>query len=344
MCLLWPISVLMGLVVAGRRAAYRAGCLHRQRLPVPVVVVGNRVAGGAGKTPTTMALLAHLTAKGWHPAVLSRGYKATAPRAAHGRSISRDTPLLLNAQTQQHLTASHTGDEPWLIWRRCQVPVMIGPDRGAAGLALLAEHPDTDVLVCDDGLQHLALARDVEVVVFDERGAGNGWLLPAGPLREPIDAPSGVVREGVPQAPLHVYNAARPSTPLPGHLAHKRLRAPAPLADWWAGRAAQSALAPGQVVWAAAGIAQPQRFFDALGALGLSVHGLVLPDHADWATLPWPPEATDVVVTEKDAVKLPPDRLAREAPGTRVWVSALDFHLDEAFWRAFDHALDAARR
>jgi tetraacyldisaccharide 4'-kinase len=178
-CLLWPLSMLMRELVAARRLAFHQGWVQSARLPVPVVVVGNRVVGGAGKTPTTIALLQHLQSTGWRPGVLSRGYKA----AGDG-----NTPTLIDASSSPGLDARRTGDEPLLIWQRTRVPIMVGRDRAASGLALLSAHPEVNVLVCDDGLQHLRLQRDIEIIVFDERGAGNGWLLPAGPLREPIDA------------------------------------------------------------------------------------------------------------------------------------------------------------
>lgn len=329
MRLLWPLSLLMGLIVGGRRIAYRIGLLSTTRLPVPVIVVGNRIVGGAGKTPTTMAVIEHLQARGWRPGVLSRGYKA---------AQTDNGPVLLDHTTHEQLTAQSTGDEPMLIWRRTQAPVMVGRDRGASGLALLQQHPGIDVLICDDGLQHLALARDVEVIVFDERGAGNGWLLPAGPLREPIAvrAPAGL--RG---APLVVYNAQQASTHLSGHLGHKHLLPPVPLSDWWSGRAPSQTLTPGQAVWAAAGIAQPTRFFDALKAQGLLVTEVALPDHDALDKLPWPEHTSHVVLTEKDAVKLHPDRMARERPHTQVWVAALDFTIENGFWARLDSALPA---
>jgi tetraacyldisaccharide 4'-kinase len=192
----------------------------------------------------------------------------------------------------------------------------------AAAQLLLGAHPDLTVLVSDDGLQHRRLARDAQVIVFDERGGGNGWLLPAGPLREPVPA-------AVPPRSLVVYNASRPSTHLPGHLAERRLRCLAPLADWWAGhpatRAAFAAL-HGRRVVAAAGMARPQRFFDMLRAEGLQIDELPLADHHPFTTLPWPANATDVIVTEKDAVKLRPERMGT----TRVWVATLDFEIDAA--------------
>ncbi len=161
------------------------------------------------------------------------------------------------------------------------------------------------------------------MLVFDERGAGNGWLLPAGPLREPLPA-------RVPARSIVLYNASAASTPLPGHLARRALAGVVALGDWWSGRAASldalRALA-GRPVLAAAGTAQPERFFDMLAACGLTVQRLALPDHYDFASLPWPAEAADVVVTEKDAVKLHPG----DVSATRVWVAPLDFRTDAAF-------------
>ncbi len=335
-CLLSPLGLLMWLLVRWRRLAYLRGWLKREGLPVPVVVVGNRIAGGAGKTPTTLALLHHLQARGWQPGVLSRGY---------GAQASGKEPVLLDAQSEPGLTTQQTGDEPMLIWRRSHAPVMVHRDRALAGHALLAAHPEIDILVCDDGLQHLKLRRDVEIVVFDERGQGNGWLLPAGPLREPINTASAST-DGRP--PLLLYNADRPSTPLPGHLARRGL---APLQTMGAWQAASAACArsplgtqPAQPprdrpLIALAGIAQPERFFSALRQQGWPVLGIPLPDHADWSTLPWPLEATHVVVTEKDAVKIDLAQVLQQRPGTTVWVAALHFQPEPDFWTALDARL-----
>lgn len=307
---LWPLSLLFGLLVAIRAALHRVGLLGSERIDVPVVVVGNLIAGGAGKTPTTLALLRLLQREGWHPGVVSRG---------HGRrteavlEVLRDTP------------AADAGDEPLLLRLRADVPVVVGADRVAAARALRTRHPGVDIVVCDDGLQHLRLARDVQVLVFDERGGGNGWLLPAGPLREPVP-------DAVPPRSIVLYNADRPSTRLPGHRAQRRLAGIVPLAQWWQGRApARDSIEAlrGRPVLAVAGVARPQRFFAMLRDHGLTISEHPLPDHHDYATLDWPPGTADIVLTEKDAVKLRPDRLA----GLRVWVAALDFGLDAAFER-----------
>lgn len=362
---LWPLSMLMASIVSLRRTAFARGWLTSRRLPVPVIVVGNRVVGGAGKTPATIALLQHLKAQGWRPGVLSRGYKADIP--GDGERV------LLDADSAASLRAHQTGDEPMLIWRRIGVPVMIGRDRSAGGEALLKAHPDIDVLVCDDGLQHLRLRRDVEIVVFDGRGAGNGWLLPAGPLREPVNAPPAF---GMRADPLVLYNATRASTDLPGHVARTRMKPLMPLRDWWLGPVASAAASVSSIVsapeganaapsiqphasaapalpnelaqagqhaghvWAAAGIAHPQRFFDALRGMGLNhLDTLALADHASLDKIPWPAHAREVIVTEKDAVKLDPERLARERPNCRVWVAALDLQPEASFWDALDAAL-----
>lgn len=319
-CLLWPLSVVYGSVIGLRRLAYRSGWLRSESVGRPVVVVGNRIAGGAGKTPTVIALVRHLQSRGWQPGVISRG---------HGRS----------AREVQHVDADATalavGDEPLLLRLRTGVPVVVGRDRIAAARRLLAAHPEVDVLLADDGLQHLRLAREVEVLVFDVRGAGNGWLLPAGPLREPVDAPAA-------GRCVVLYNAAAPSTRLPGFTARRALAGVVELSAWWRGEppgaAAWSSLQQRPVV-ACAGIAQPQRFFDQLRAHGLTIRELALADHEPYTDLPWPAEATDVVVTEKDAVKLLPQRMARERPGTRVWVAPLDFHPEPGFFGALDEAL-----
>lgn len=339
--LLWPVSILMGLLVGLRRLAYRSGLARAESPGLPVLVVGNRVVGGAGKTPTTIAIVQHLQAQGWRPGVLSRGYK----RAADAEPFS-----LIDAASAARLSAADVGDEPLLIWRRTQVPVMVGRDRVAGGQALRQHHPDIDILVCDDGLQHLKLARQIEVVVFDERGSGNGWLLPAGPLREPIDVagPASLVA-----APIVLYNAAQATTPLPGHLAQRGMAPMQALGDWWTGALSIPPAQPGiqaegaptpsqppsQGAWAIAGIAHPPKFFAQLQALGYNIHPVPCADHDPYDTLPWPDGILDVIVTEKDAVKLPPDRVRRERPATRVWVAALDFRLDTGFWQALDAAL-----
>lgn len=327
--LLGPVAALMWLLVTLRRHAYRSGLMKAEFPGLPVLVVGNRIVGGAGKTPATIAIVHHLQQQGWHPGVLTRGYK----RKADARPFT-----LIDQTSADHLSAAEVGDEPLLIWRRTHVPVMVGRDRVEGGRALRQAHPGIDILVCDDGLQHLRLARQIEVVVFDERGAGNGWLLPAGPLREPIapTAPASLVT-----APIVLYNAAQATTALKGHLAHRGISRLQPLGEWWAGQASDASLQPPRDgAWAVAGIAHPPKFFDQLAALGFTnVHPVACGDHDPYTALPWPDGIAHVIVTEKDAVKMRPERVRQERPTTQVWVAALDFRPDTSFWQAIDSAL-----
>jgi tetraacyldisaccharide 4'-kinase len=306
--LLWPVSVLMATTVALHKLLYKLGVLQATQLPVPVVVVGNLIVGGAGKTPTVMAVVELLKQRGFRPGIVSRGY---------GRHD--DSVLEVTATTP----ASQGGDEPLLLRLRCNVPVWVGRYRAGAAMALLREHPSVNLIVSDDGMQHHRLARDAQVVVFDERGVGNGWLLPAGPLREPLTAQP-------PQRSVVVYNAARPSTAWPGEMAQRSLEGVVGLSEWWAGKpASMQALQALQSkpVWAAAGMAQPERFFSMLRAAGLQqMQTTPLPDHFDFTTLPWPADTPDVIVTEKDAVKLKPDQMG----ATSVWVAPLNFALHPA--------------
>lgn len=324
--LLRPLSALYGAALRWDRWRHRTGRLPVERLPVPVVVVGNLIAGGAGKTPTVIATVQALQARGWRPGVISRGYGRRAT-AADIASVTRDQP------------ASEVGDEPLLVHLRTGVPVSVGRDRPAAGRQLLARAPEVDVLVSDDGLQHHRLARDVSVIVFDDRGVGNGWLLPAGPLREPMPSvpPAGAIV---------LYNAERASTSWPGHTVQRRLGGAVALADWWQGRPADAATLDalrGRPVVAACGLAHPRRYFHMLRAAGLQVAELPLPDHVAYDLLPWPADATDVAVTEKDAVKLDPQRVAGERPGLRVWVVALDFQPAAGYAEALAAALGPHR-
>ena len=312
---LLPLAWLFGGATAARRWLHRRGFMATHELPVPVVVVGNLLVGGAGKTPAVIAVSALLRTQGWTPGIVSRGY---------GRE--REDEVIEVAATSD---VRRSGDEPLLLARRTGAPVVVGRDRVAAGHALLQAHAEVDVIVSDDGLQHLGLGRDIEVLVFDERGPSNGRLLPAGPLREPMpDAatPAGAARA----ACIVLYNATAPTTPLPGYTSRRSLAGITSLAGWWRGdtpsTAALEALRPRSVV-AAAGLARPDRFFALLRDAGLTFSELALADHYDFAALPWPTGTGDVIVTEKDAVKLAPDRRI----GARVWVAALDFEPEAGF-------------
>ena len=190
---LYAPSLIFRAIAAARRGAYRAALLKTERLPVPVIIVGNITVGGTGKTPLVLWLVTLLARHGMRPAIVSRGY---------GGDLASPRPVTAASDP------ARVGDEPVLLAQRSGCPVWVGADRVAAARALLAAHPACDVIVSDDGLQHYRLARDVELAVVDgARGLGNGLMLPAGPLREPaarlreVDAVviNGTARE-VPEA------------------------------------------------------------------------------------------------------------------------------------------------
>ena len=285
---LWPISLVYGLLVALRRALYRAGWLQSTHPGVPVIVVGNVIAGGGGKTPVVMAVVQHLQAQGWRPGVVSRGY---------GRSTHDCRAVLPDS------LASEVGDEPALIARACAVPVVVATRRAEAARFLRAHFPGTDVIVCDDGLQHTALARDIEICVFNSQGIGNGFLLPAGPLREPWPRAVDLV----------VYaGAAPPVSSAPTFALQRQLAGYAVRAD---GSRVPLASLRATPLRAVAAIARPQDFFAMLRAEGLTLaETIALPDHFDfdsWKRLP--DKGYSLICTEKDATKLwryHPDALA----------------------------------
>jgi tetraacyldisaccharide 4'-kinase len=317
---LLPLAALFGALAAARRALFRAGVLGATRLPVPVIVVGNIFIGGTGKTPLTIWLVDALRAAGYTPGVVSRG---------HGGADGAVRLVTPGASAQE------VGDEPLLIARRARVPVMVGRQRAAAGLALLAAHPEIDVLVTDDGLQHYALQRDIEIVLFDARALGNGWLLPAGPLREPrtrrrdftvvnladasaqgrwVDVP-GVSPTGSPAWRMQLVGDVAEQLAAP----HARLPLAALAAQADAGRR----------VVAAAGIGNPGRFFALLRAAGLAFAELPLPDHHDFLDDPFADLDADLIlITEKDAVKC--GQLEHLKHDPRLWVVPVTARLDAA--------------
>ncbi|MBB2485454.1 tetraacyldisaccharide 4'-kinase [Mitsuaria sp. WAJ17] len=321
-----PFGALHAALLRLRVWTYRAGLKKSLPLPCPVIVVGNWIVGGAGKTPATLALLDVLGKQGWRAGVVSRGY---------GRRDDSRTLLV-----QPDSAAAEVGDEPLLIHLRGRCPVAVGRDRIAAAQALLAAYPALDLIVADDGLQHWRLPRQLSIVVIDDRGLGNGRLLPAGPLRQagPLPAPPGS-RDDT----LLLYSGGKPSTPLPGYVGTRRLAGAVRLQEWWQGQPARpEALTAlrGRPVLAAAGLARPQAFFDMLTAQGLDIRPLPLPDHHDFTTLPWPADCIELLLTEKDAVKLPPSRVGQ----TQVWVVALDFRPEFAFEQALCDRVQALLR
>ena len=281
---LQPLASVYGVLVGLRRRAYRAGWLQAQRVGRPVVVVGNLTVGGTGKTPLTVWLARELAGAGLRAGIVSRGYG--------GRSHGGPRPV--HPGTDWH----EVGDEALILARRSGCPTMVGADRVAAARALAAQ---VEVILADDGLQHLRLARDCEIVVIDAmRGFGNGRLLPAGPLREPaarlLQADAVVVNgcseaggpaAGLAPAPLGMALVAHEAVAIGGQAAAR------PLADF-----------RGQRVHAVAGIGNPARFFALLRAHGLEICEHPFPDHYPLAPaqLQFADEAP-VLMTEKDAVK-----------------------------------------
>jgi tetraacyldisaccharide 4'-kinase len=331
-------SWLYGGLVALRRGLYARGWLASHRMPVPVIVVGNVVAGGAGKTPVVIEIVRHLQAQGWQPGVVSRGYGRTpgtggANHNRNGHSEANDSDCItVTADTP----ASLCGDEPALIFRATGAPVVVARARANAARALLTAHPQVNVILCDDGLQHLALQRDIEVCVFDARGIGNGWLLPAGPLREPwprtkpraVDfvlhtgelptpspatKPSTQASSTASTAAATAASTAAPTAPATQAFAiHRQLAAHALRAD---GTRVPLATLQNQPLHALAAIAHPEAFFTMLRAQGLQLaHTEALPDHYDFSSwLRNKDVGYPLICTEKDAVKLwkkHPDALA----------------------------------
>lgn len=290
--LLVPFSLLFA-ALAWLRRRYHAW-RPPQSLPAPVIVVGNLSVGGTGKTPLTLWLVERLRAAGHRPGVISRGYGAS------GKSPSEVRP---------DSDPAVVGDEPLLIARRGQCPVWVGRRRSEAGAALLAAHPEVDVIVSDDGLQHYALARDMEIVVIDgRRGFGNGLLLPAGPLREGRSRLAGVDAVVVNGDELADLTGANVFTM---HLQGSRLYSLSDPAhsvtpDHFADRA----------VHAVAAIGHPGRFFETLGRLGITVMPHAFPDHHRFRREDLP--SGTVIMTEKDAVK------CAAFAGADMWVLAVD--------------------
>jgi len=302
------VSGVYGVVIGIRRHLYRSGLLRSRPAGVPVVVIGNLVAGGSGKTPLTIAVVEHLRAEGWNPGVATRGYGRARPAEA----------LWVDATTDPAIG----GDEPVLVAYRTGAKVRADRDRTAAARALAAA--GCDVVVCDDGLQHYALQRDVEIEVIDgRRRYGNGHVLPAGPLREPVERgtrcdfrvvnlPPGDASDGQTgfgEWPMRLSGDS--ALPMLGGR-------PQPLTNF-----------VGQRVHAVAGIGDPERFFSMLRDLGIAVvphafndhHRYVADDFQFGSDLP-------LLMTEKDAVK------CAAFAGARYFKVPVRAELPEAFWVA----------
>jgi tetraacyldisaccharide 4'-kinase len=324
---LLPFTLVFAAATALRRRLHAWHLLPRWRAPVPVIVVGNITVGGTGKTPLTLAILDLLQARGHTPGAVARGYGRVPSREGDPNGVVRVYPDLA--------TPELFGDEPVLIARRSRVPVYISPDRAAAARALLSTHPEVDVLVSDDGLQHYALARDVEIAVIDgERRFGNGLLLPSGPLREPVSRLASVdavvvnggaddTRWGPPQFPMRLAGERFCK------LTSNQELAPAEFA----------LMARGREVVAVAGIGHPPRFFGQLAALGVVARAIAFPDHHHYQPAELKlPGAEVIVMTEKDAVK------CAAFADARMWYLSVEARLPREFEEFLLTRIAQARR
>jgi len=296
---LYPASLVFRVLTEFRRVAYRNKVFPSDQLLLPVIVVGNISVGGTGKTPLTLALAEQLAERGWHPLIVSRGYGG---KAQHPQQVTADS------------TAQQVGDEPLLMAQRNICPVWIGRDRVAAAHTALQAHPQCDVILCDDGLQHYRLQRDVEIAVIDgEHGFGNGLLLPAGPLREPVtrlQTVDAVVKNG--------------GTPLTDQYAMNLC-----------GEVFTNLIDPGLTATAdhfqltrnhaVAGIGHPQRYFSHLEKMGIPFTPHPFPDHHRYMANELAYANCDaILLTEKDAVK------CIEFADTRYWALRVEAKIDPA--------------
>jgi tetraacyldisaccharide 4'-kinase len=304
---LWPLEVVYSLLISIRRQLFSVGFFKQHRIEATVVVVGNVVAGGGGKTPLTIALVQRLKQQGYQVGVVSRGY---------GRNDQTLQSVQLNSRVED------VGDEPLLIAQKCNIPVMVGTQRVAAAQALLKQFPHINVIVCDDGLQHLSLQRDIEICVMDKAGIGNGHLLPAGPLREPWPRSVDLL--------LHTQTRSLDE----GFESTRQLAK----AVHQTGQMVDLSVFAHQSVEVVCGIAKPQAFVGMLREKQILVKNLsTLPDHADF--LGWTPQSPELplLCTEKDAVKL-----WTQCP--QALAVPLVFEPEMAFWQHFDALMKSRHR
>jgi tetraacyldisaccharide 4'-kinase len=310
--LLLPLALLFSVIAGLRSHCYRLGWCRVSRVGVPVLVVGNITVGGTGKTPLVIWLARHLQELGYHPGIVARGYGGRA----------RNWPQ----QVRPDSDPAMVGDEAVLLAAGTGCPVCVGADRPAAARALLT-YRDCDIIISDDGLQHYALGRDVEIVVVDgARRFGNGWPLPAGPLREPPSrlrhADLVVVQGGGQRSDEFGMQLAQPMIePLRGGEVQAL--------ESWAGRA----------VHAVAGIGHPQRFFDQLAAAGLQVQPHAFPDHHPFAAADLAfGDDLPILMTAKDAVK------CRRFGQDHHYVVSVTAQPDAAFVQKLDKKLEELPR
>lgn len=302
--ILRPFTQIFSYVSQKRRQKYLSGSLKIKKLPIPVIIVGNIHVGGTGKTPITTKIVKDLQAKGVKIGIISRGY---------GRKM-RHIHIL-----QPNSTAEQAGDEPLMLYRHTNAPTAVGSNRYETGLALLAQYPDLQIIISDDGLQHYALARDLEIVVFPAADIQRNHLtlLPNGCLREPLfrlNEADFII--------LSNSNKDKIDFPIirqPEKIFHSQIHLGIPYRfNQSNDKLLASELQPYHTCSAIAGIARPERFFNALKQIGFHLkQTYILPDH-ETIELSDLPQTDYIFVTEKDAVKLP------SYTPNNVWVLPID--------------------
>ena len=301
---LWPFSLLFRLIVWIRRIAYQAGLFKSFKVSKPVIIVGNIAVGGTGKTPLIIELGKLISSYGLKPGIISRGYGGIGPWPHQ---------LTDNAQ------AAVSGDEPVQLYQRTELPLVVGPDR-VEDAELLCRQNEIDIILADDGLQHYRLQRDLELVVIDQqRQFGNGFCLPAGPLREPVS------RLG--KKSWRIFNG--------GEQKYSFTIRPTYVKQLASDRNESLQYFDKKTVHAVAGIGNPQRFFSMLKDNGINVIEHAFPDHYQFADedLSFNDELP-VLMTEKDSVK------CKSLVNDNLWYVAIDIKLSEQFINDFKKQVD----
>ena len=296
--LLAPLSFLYRVIITIRKKLYQKRIFTRTKISAPVIIVGNITLGGTGKTPLVIALVEFLQVNGFSPGVVSRGYGGKA----------KHYPCLVTEQS----TPQVVGDEPLLIYLRTQCPIVVDPNRVQAAQYLL-EKFSCNIIISDDGLQHYALERDIEIAVIDgERRLGNGFCLPAGPLREPkkrLEKVSFIVCNG------NAHVGEFPMQLKPGFLHNAKTQQAISIKDF-----------PSEKIHAVAGIGNPQRFFHLLRELNFIVIEHSFPDHHHFSAADLIfDEKLPIIMTEKDAVK------CRDFSNKDCWYLPVSAELTEEF-------------
>ncbi len=335
--LLWPASLIFSWLTCFRKALYAMGILRSEAISVPLVIVGNIRVGGTGKTPTVLAIAKALHLHGFKPGIISRGYQS------NSSNVHSDPKEV----TPESSPIEH-GDEPCYMAQELadqKTPVMVHTRRVNAAKAMMVKHPDVNVIISDDGLQHYKLkrwparegGRDIELVVRDAREEGNQWLMPAGPLREKPqrarDFTLNIVgTDATTSKALPPYFQDSPNFALP--VKTDQLHQLATPGRRMALNEITQLLDPNQdsekQLLAAAGLGNPKKFFDLLRSTGLKFQEMALPDHFDFATNPFKENTAKVIlITEKDAVKC--KQLNDYKDDERIWILPITVDLPKDF-------------